>query len=189
MKEHNEGGQFVTTSSMSGLLPAVTAGVYTATKEAAVGIMEALRIELEGTNIGTSVFCPGGVDTDNYVGTGEENPYRAEQVRQMQARRPPGAPAGPPGPPPGGPRMVYRGMDPLEAGERVINGIRNNDLFILSHPEFKDGMKERFDAMLASIPEGAAPPERIAGETRTRHTGIYPREIEHRSKKRKTYRA
>jgi NADP-dependent 3-hydroxy acid dehydrogenase YdfG len=65
MKEHNEGGQFVTTASMSGLLPAVTAGIYTSTKFAAVGIMEALRVELEGTNIGTSVFCPGGVSTDN----------------------------------------------------------------------------------------------------------------------------
>ena len=65
MKEHNEGGQFVTTASMSGLLPAVTAGIYTSTKFAAVAIMEALRIELEGTNIGTSAFCPGGVSTDN----------------------------------------------------------------------------------------------------------------------------
>ena len=65
MKEHNEGGQFITTASMSGLLPAVTAGIYTSTKFAAVGIMEALRIELEGTNIGTSAFCPGGVSTDN----------------------------------------------------------------------------------------------------------------------------
>ena len=32
MREHNEGGHFVTTSSMSGLLPAVTAGIYSATK-------------------------------------------------------------------------------------------------------------------------------------------------------------
>src|ERR1700742_4031130 len=75
MMEHKEGGHFVTTASMGGLLPGVNAGVYTATKIAAVGIMEALRVELESTNIGTSVFCPGGVNTDNYVGTGEENPY------------------------------------------------------------------------------------------------------------------
>jgi hypothetical protein len=80
-------------------------------------------------------------------------------------------------------------MDPLEAGQRVINGIRNNDLFILSHPEFADGMKERFDSILASIPDGEGPPERLAGETRTRHTGIYPREIAHRKVKRKSYLA
>jgi len=192
MKEHNEGGHFVTTSSMSGLLPAVTAGVYTATKVAAVGIMEALRIELEGTNIGTSAFCPGGVNTDNYIGTGEENPFR-------KANPPPGPPrtGGNGGPPPraggnGGPPRTggvqYVGMDPLEAGERVLNGIRNNDLFILSHPEFMPGMKERFDAILTSCTDEPVPGPRLAGETRTRWTGIYPREIVHRFEKRDTYR-
>src|SRR6202167_3728314 len=109
MKEHNEGGQFITTASMSGLLPAVTAGIYTSTKFAAVAIMEALRIELEGTNIGTSVFCPGGVSTDNL---------------------PPGSRPPPPPGPDGRPRPNFGpAMNPLEAGERVINGIRNNDLF------------------------------------------------------------
>jgi len=168
MNEHDEGGHFVTTSSMSGLLPAVTAGVYTTTKFAAVGIMEALRIELEGTNIGTSVFCPGGVSTDN----------------QPPGSRPPRM--GPDGRPL--PSFGAGAMGPLEAGERVINGIRNNDLYILSHPEFKDGMMERFDAILMSCPDEPVPVERLAPETRTRHTGIYPREIAHRLEKRKTYR-
>lgn len=166
MQEHNEGGHFVTTASMSGLLPAVTAGVYTATKFAAVGIMEALRIELERTNIGTSVFCPGGVNTDN-------SPPGSHPPRLMPDGRP-------------YPNM-YALMSPLEAGERVLNGIRHNDLFILSHPEFKDGMTQRFDAILDSVPPGPVPPQRLALETWTMHTGIYPREIAHRLKKRKTY--
>ncbi len=86
MLEHGEGGHFVTTSSMSGLLPAVTAGVYSATKIAAVGVMEALRVELEGTNIGTSAFCPGGTNTDNYAASGQPNPARkagAAALRQL----------------------------------------------------------------------------------------------------------
>ncbi len=167
MLEHKEGGQFVTTASMSGLLPAVTAGVYTTTKFAAVGIMEALRIELEGTNVGTSAFCPGGVSTDNL---------------------PPGTRDVPLGPD-GKPRFNVRDlMDPLEAGERVLNGIRNNDLFIISHGEFRAGMKERFDSILESCPNDPVPPGRLALETRTMHTGIYPREIAHRKAKRKSYR-
>jgi NAD(P)-dependent dehydrogenase (short-subunit alcohol dehydrogenase family) len=179
MKEHNEGGQFVATSSMSGLLPAVTAGIYTTMKFAVVGIMEALRIELEGTNIGTSVFCPGAVATDNYFGTGEENPYLKELAREHPLM-PNGRPR---------PRFNFSAavMHPLEAGERVLNGIRNNDLFILSHPEFKDGMEERFNAILTSVPDEAFPPERLQIESITRHTGIYPREIVHRLEKRKTY--
>ncbi|MGH7634774.1 MAG: hypothetical protein ACRENC_13650, partial [Gemmatimonadaceae bacterium] len=79
-------------------------------------------------------------------------------------------------------------MDPLEAGERVLNGIRNNDLYILSHAEFKDGVKERNDALLASFTDESVPEARLPLEVRTRHTGIYPREIAHRSVKRKTYR-
>jgi NADP-dependent 3-hydroxy acid dehydrogenase YdfG len=166
MLEHKEGGHFVTTSSMSGVLPAVTAGLYTTTKFAAVGIMEALRIELEGTNVGTSAFCPGGVNTDN-LPPGTRAPDANGRVR--------GATASPL-------------MDPLEAGERVLNGIRNNDLFIFSHAEFKEGLKQRFDAMLESFTDEPAPEARLALETRTRFTGIYPREIAHRKVKRKSYR-
>jgi NAD(P)-dependent dehydrogenase (short-subunit alcohol dehydrogenase family) len=173
MLEHGEGGHFVTTASMGGLLPGVNAGIYTSTKIAAVGIMEALRIELESTNVGTSVFCPGGVNTDNYIGTGEENPYHPHGA---------GAPPRPPGPLPG--------MDPYEAGQRVLNGVIHNDLFILSHPEFKAGMQERFDAIMLSTPtvEEPIPEARLAYERVVTRCGIYPREIDHRKAKRTSYR-
>jgi NAD(P)-dependent dehydrogenase (short-subunit alcohol dehydrogenase family) len=169
MLEHGEGGHFVTTSSMSGLLPAVTAGVYSATKIAAVGVMEALRIELEGTNIGTSAFCPGATTTDNYFASGEPNPLHREGQR----------------------RASPIPMDPLEAGERVLNGVVHNDLFIVSHPEFAPGMKQRFDAIMASTPpiEEPIPQARIDYEQRVLRAGIYPREIAHRKKARKNYRA
>jgi len=176
MLAHGEGAHIVVTSSMSGLLPGGNLGVYTATKIAAVGLMEALRVELEGTTVGTSAFVPGGVNTDNYIGTGEENPFRAGQ------KRPPGAPPLPPGPPPG--------MDPLEAGERVLNGVVNNDLFIVTHPEYMPGTQQRFDAMLASEPlEEPVPEMRAKFETRVLHAGIYRREIEHRTKPRKSFRS
>jgi NAD(P)-dependent dehydrogenase (short-subunit alcohol dehydrogenase family) len=177
MLEHGEGSHILCTSSMSGLLPGGNLGVYTATKIAAVGLMEALRVELEGTTVGTSAFVPGGVNTDNYFASGEENPYRAAQAaragRPAQPRRPPA------------------GMDPLEAGERVLNGVVNNDLFIVTHPEYMPGTKERFDAILASEPvEKTPPPEaRVKASARVLHAGIYPREIEHRKKPRKSFRS
>jgi NAD(P)-dependent dehydrogenase (short-subunit alcohol dehydrogenase family) len=174
MLEHGEGSHIVTTASMSGLLPGGNLGVYTATKIAVVGLMEALRIELEGTTVGTSAYCPGGVNTDNYLGTGEVNPYHP--------KNPLPTPPHPPGPPPG--------MDPLEAGERVLNGVVNNDLFILTHPEYMPGTRQRFDAVLESEPRGEHPPaDRIKFEARVLRAGIYAREIEHRKKKRKSYRS
>jgi len=189
MLQHGEGSHFVVTSSMSGLLPGGPLGVYTATKIAAVGLMEALRVELEGTSVGTSAFCPGGVNTDNYQDTGETNPYRAQQAAaraKAAAARPPGSPPPPPprnGPPPG--------MDPIEAGERVLNGVIHNDLFIITHPEYMPGTQQRFDAMLISEPREDTPvsPDRVRGETRVLTCGIYRRESAHRQEKRKSFRS
>lgn len=159
MKAHGEGAHIVTTCSMGGLLPGASAGIYTATKIAAVGLMEALRVELQGTTVGTSAYCPGLVST--------ENDPNIELTGFAAA-----------------------GMDPMEAGERVLNGIYNNDLFILTHPEFKDGMQERYDAIIASVPDEKTPvPEaRLRASQRVLHADIYPKEIVHRAKKRKSYR-
>jgi NAD(P)-dependent dehydrogenase (short-subunit alcohol dehydrogenase family) len=155
MLAHKEGSHIVTTSSMGGILPGVNAGVYTATKFASFGLMEALRVELAGTNIGTSVFSPGGVSTDNMASeAGTESLM----------------------------------MDPLEAGERVLNGVVNNDLFIFTHPEFKPGMKERFDAILASEPQDGFPEARAKAETRVLTSPAYAPEIIHRTRPRKSYR-
>jgi NAD(P)-dependent dehydrogenase (short-subunit alcohol dehydrogenase family) len=156
MIAHKEGAHIVTTSSMGGILPGVNAGVYTATKFAAFGIMEALRVELAGSNIGTSVFSPGGVSTDNLLS--------AE----------------------GGSAAM---MDPLEAGERVLNGVVNNDLFIFSHPEFAPGMKERFDAILASAPKDGFPEARAKAQARVLTSPAYAPEIAHRNAPRKSYRS
>jgi NAD(P)-dependent dehydrogenase (short-subunit alcohol dehydrogenase family) len=155
MLAHKEPSHIVTTASMGGILPGVNAGVYTATKFAAFGIMEALRIELMNTNIGTSVYSPGGVSTDN-LGSAE-----------------------------GSASLM---MDPLEAGERVLNGVKHNDLFIFTHPEFKPGMKERFDALLASVPPESFPEARAKAETRVLTAPPYAPEIVKRSQPRKSYR-
>jgi NAD(P)-dependent dehydrogenase (short-subunit alcohol dehydrogenase family) len=156
MIAHKEGSHILATSSMGGILPGVNAGVYTATKFAAFGIMEALRVELAGTNIGTSVFAPGGVSTDNILSDAGNVPASS--------------------------------MDPLEAGERVLNGVVNNDLFIFSHPEFKPGMKERFDAILASEPTDGFPEVRARGVP-VLTSPAYAPEIKHRSTPRRNYRS
>jgi NAD(P)-dependent dehydrogenase (short-subunit alcohol dehydrogenase family) len=157
MIAHKEGAHIVTTSSMGGILPGVNAGVYTATKFAAFGIMEALRVELAGTNIGTSVFSPGGVSTDNIL----------SDAGQTGANS----------------------MDPLEAGERVLNGVVNNDLFIFSHPEFAPGMKQRFDAILASAPQDGFPEARARAQAVVLTSPAYAPETAHRTPKRKSYRS
>ncbi len=57
-------------------------------------------------------------------------------------------------------------MDPIEAGERVLNGVIHNDLFIITHPEYMPGTQQRFDAMLDSEPKEDTPAESGSGPRR-----------------------
>src|SRR5580658_507937 len=153
IQAQGEGGQVVSVSSLAGLLGQPPAGVYTAAKVAGVGMMEALRAELADTNIGVTVFCPGIVNTN--IGSSARN-------------RPAGAAAAAPGVDPGfkmDPAMmaemqkamseshgVSPAMDPLDAGRRVLRGVRNNDLYVLTTPEFAPEFAARGDAIVASLP-------------------------------------
>lgn len=172
LRKHGEGGHIVTTSSMSGILPTEGggAGAYTTTKFAVVGMMEILRSEMDAAkaNIGVSVYCPGLVNTNIFEleknvsaafgGKGKAGPADAP-VNEAMIRK-----------------IIGVGMDPLEAGRIVLAGIRSNDLFILSHPEFGPGLRERMEALMASVPDTKAPASRLASETTTMHNSLYVRE-------------
>lgn len=172
IRRHGEGGHVVTTSSMSGILPTEGggAGAYTATKFAVTGMMEILRSEFDAQkiNIGASVYCPGLVATNIF-----------ELERNVSAAFDEGNKAGPADAAANTARIrqiIGAGMSPLEAAEIVLAGIRNNDLFILSHPEFGPGLHERMEALLASVPATTAPPERLAQEQVTMRNSLYARE-------------
>jgi NAD(P)-dependent dehydrogenase (short-subunit alcohol dehydrogenase family) len=157
IRRHGEGGHIVTTSSMSGIFAAGLAGIYTTAKYAVVGLMESLRPELAPMNIGVSVFCPGLVTTN----IGEVESHRPKQFSDtkyaaMSLQRAAFMKE----------KIFPHGMDPLEVGQRVLRGIVNNDVWILTHPEYAAGARERFDAIMASFPvEGPAPPGRIEAES------------------------
>jgi hypothetical protein len=44
-------------------------------------------------------------------------------------------------------------MDPLEAGGYVLRGMRNNDLYIFSHPGADALIENRNAALMASVPK------------------------------------
>jgi NAD(P)-dependent dehydrogenase (short-subunit alcohol dehydrogenase family) len=171
--KHGDGGHVVTTSSMSGILPTEGggAGAYTASKFGITGMMEILRSELDAAkaNIGASVYCPGLVATNIYelqknlnAAFDEKTAAPADAADNTEMIK----------------QIIGAGMDPMEAARIVLAGIRNNDLFILSHPEFRDGLQERMDALLASVPDTEAPAERLAQEGVTMHNSLYLRELQ-----------
>jgi NAD(P)-dependent dehydrogenase (short-subunit alcohol dehydrogenase family) len=150
MLSHGEGGHVVNTSSMSGILPHYGAGLYITTKFAVVGLSEALRTELRDEKVGVSVLCPGPVQT-NIAQSGKTRPERfaktgyAELDKTRQARSV---------------SSLY--MDPIKVGERVLEGIRRDDLYIFTHPEFRDGIRARCDAIMAAVPKEEPNPELVA---------------------------
>lgn len=135
IKKHGEGGHVVTTSSMAGMIPVPFNGLYSTAKFAVRGMMDALRLSLGPYGIGVSVLCPGFVATR---ATTAGDRYRAEHD---------GTPIHEPREP------VRAGMDPLVVGERVLQAIRNNELYIFPHGEFREEVRAYFDRMLAAFPE------------------------------------
>ena len=152
MLKHGEGGHIVNTSSKNGLLPPASLGLYNLTKGAVVSLTETLAADLpEG--YGASVFCPGPFKTNLGSTT------REIQAMLKGETPPPEAPS---------PRMdrlkgVELDFDPEEAfsrempaevaGHLVIRGIRRGDLYIITHPEFYEGVKARYDAVLRAFPK------------------------------------
>lgn len=153
MLAHGEGGHIVTTASSGGLLAGML-GVYATTKFAVVGMMEALRVELAGRNIGVSAFCPGLVRTDIF------NSERNRPSELMNAGGPE-HPAPPPGMSDAPVDLMSIALDPLDVGRAVLEGVRHNDLYILTHEEFSGPVRDRCEAMLASFPAERAPQVRL----------------------------
>lgn len=174
LRKHTDGAHFLVTSSMNGLLPVTngSTGIYTMTKFAVLGLVESLRAEFEATGerIGASAFCPGFVTTRiGEVDLNRSGAFAGTKTEGARAPRPANAPARPPG-------SAFIGMDPIEAAERVLRAVRNNELFIVSHVEFGPGIAERHAAIMASVHPERAPADRVAAEAVNLRNPLYPAE-------------
>ncbi len=137
-------GHVVNTSSIAGLVPLAAPNIisYTTAKYGVVGITETLHEELRPHGVGASVLCPGVVNTR----IGES------------ARNRPGAAGGPSGAPepliPASgepPRIVGANViEPDVVAQRVVAAVRNNDLYVVTHPETREAVEARFAAILAA---------------------------------------
>ena len=138
---HGEGGHIVNTASMSSLVPVGYTTIYSAGKAAVMTMMECMRPELEGRGVICSAFCPGAVQS-NIARAQETRPadladtgYAESDKRRQQG---------------GDFSHLYRTKE--EIGERVLEGILNDELFILTHSEFLPGVTDRANATIAAVP-------------------------------------
>jgi len=142
IKRHGEGGHIVNTASMSGLVPHGGATIYGTTKGAVVHMIECMRPELEPHGIICSAFCPGAVQS-NIAEAAKTRPAALAETGYAEAdkRRQQG----------GNFFHLYRTKE--EVGQRVLQGILNDELYILTHSEFRQGLEERAAAMCAAVPD------------------------------------
>jgi NAD(P)-dependent dehydrogenase (short-subunit alcohol dehydrogenase family) len=147
--KHGEGGHVVSTSSKNGLIPLAGMVLYNSTKRAVMAIMETLAIDLEGTGVGASVFCPGPFKTNLNTTTNELRkkvlgaPFKPFDPSKLPKRDDDLA------------NVDFSTLErtPEEAGERVVRGIKRGDLFILTHAEWKAGWEAHAAAVTRAFPE------------------------------------
>ncbi len=140
IRSTGEAGHVVNTGSVSSLFvrDGRNQGAYAMTKYAVLALSEALEQELAGSGIGVSVLCPGGVRTaifdsaatrpDRFGGS-----YQRPKQEAMKAAFAPAA------------------LHPDTVGQRVLQAIRDNEFYVLTHTAERAVISDRFDRIRAAF--------------------------------------
>ncbi|PLW84013.1 oxidoreductase [Kineobactrum sediminis] len=152
IKQHGEGGWLVNVASMAGMGGVPFAGAYTATKVAVVGMSESWHAELQPHNIQVSVLCPAFVKTrinlssrNRQAEYGGENDDAADSAKgsAMAAHMQ---------------KVIDNGLAVEIVGERVVEALVANELYIFTHPNYRSVVQKRFQAIDAAFERAAASP-------------------------------
>jgi NAD(P)-dependent dehydrogenase (short-subunit alcohol dehydrogenase family) len=137
-------GHVVNTASIAGLTSAPFLGPYNATKQAVVAISETLYKDLQAagvTGVGVSVLCPGFVQT-RIAESDRNRPAWAPEREVVGAAEMRGALQA----------LVDSGIPAAAVADRVLDAVRTNTFYILTHPELNDALQTRFDDILQGRP-------------------------------------
>jgi len=135
-----EPGHIVNTASMAGLIASRGLGVYNTSKYAVVGLSETLAKDLRPYGIGVSVLCPMGVST---------------QIRESARNRPSNLENDTPSS--SEPvELIGRTLAPAAVAEMVLNAIRANRLYVITHEESLEALRRRHERLEQAILETKA---------------------------------
>lgn len=134
-------GHIINTASTAGLQGPKGIAPYTAAKFGVVGITETLRLELEDDNspVSASVLCPGAINTQIVSSKRNRSQKSAADHKSSDIEKGFEANAGA--------LLANDGMDPADVADLIVKGIKANDFWIITHPDWKDVMIERAEAM------------------------------------------
>lgn len=137
-------GHIINTSSVAGLVSIPMHGVYQVTKHAVVTLSETLHHELGllGARVKVSVLCPGWVNTAiadcdrnrpaELQNEPAERSRRPEEEMFEKAVR----------------QLVATGLPPEQVADDVVRAIRDEKLYILTHPEMNDAIRTRTEGIV-----------------------------------------
>jgi NAD(P)-dependent dehydrogenase (short-subunit alcohol dehydrogenase family) len=133
MLRHGEEAHIVNTASVAGFQNrrGTDQGPYSMTKYAVVSLSEALEHELQDTNVGVSVLCPGPIATN--IARGARN--RPDHMGGPQIRATDEATLAE--------RLATTGLDPKKVGERVVDAIRAKTFYAFVSAVPADVIKAR----------------------------------------------
>jgi NAD(P)-dependent dehydrogenase (short-subunit alcohol dehydrogenase family) len=121
---------------MAGMISPPGMEPYCATKFAVVAMSEGWAGQLAPENIGVSVLCPGFVRTRIFESA------RTRQDKFGKADAPASAE------PSAGQKLVQAGIDPDVVGACVFEAVRDNDLYIFTHPDMRPAVEQRFQRIM-----------------------------------------
>ena len=130
---------------MAGMVSGHGFSPYSASKFAVVTMSEGLATQLKPLGIGVSVLCPGFVRT-RIIESDRNRPKRY----------------GPTSTPEEGAivakfsELVQSGLDPSDVARRALTAIRNDELYVFTHPERRPEVEARFAAILAAFDKAAS---------------------------------
>jgi NAD(P)-dependent dehydrogenase (short-subunit alcohol dehydrogenase family) len=133
-------GHIVNTASIGGLIAGPPEGLYSTTKFAVVGLSEGLLLEVAGQGVGVSVLCPGLVDTR----------LMAQSIAVRPAAYDPGVDHAQPAP------DTASGISPMVVGERVIDAVREDTFYIITHDDYRDIIAMRHQGILDALDQHTA---------------------------------
>ena len=133
-------GHINATSSMAGLTAGSMMGAYNVAKHGVVALMATLERELRGrgSTITASVLCPGPVNTNISRHSVE---FRPGQAKPKTDGKTAGKVAR------GIQDILENGTDPDEVGRMVLDSIKGNEFWILTHPHWTKAIQKQLDAM------------------------------------------
>src|ERR1700726_1914669 len=124
--------------------------VDAATKFARVAMSEGLSIQLKPQGIGVSVLCPSFVRTR--IGeSGRNRQPRYGETRPLDPASPSGQMVAELA------RRIDAGLDPSDVAARVLTAIRQDALYVFTHPNMREEVDERFAAIQAAMDRVTAP--------------------------------